>query len=105
MSYSDFIACPNCSRNMEIITSSDCGYPDSEGKCLCCGFKFYTSSEYMTLDELNQERMNYNEAMAYEYDEEDSLFLLTELPKQDTALVDTITVNTNPVEESDDPLA
>ena len=73
--------CPNCQREMRACTTTT-PFKQVDGECHHCGFHFFTTCGYDTLEELNIGRENHNEMQDLEEDDEEFLAPLTELPKQ-----------------------
>lgn len=59
-SWSDSQDCPMClGKDILMTCGSNRPYDSSNGECLECGFCFYTREEQMTLDEVNEKRLDY----------------------------------------------
>ena len=74
--------CPNCNENMNVYEDHK-PHPYVSGDCLYCGFYLDTKTNQLTLEELNEQRYEYNHGMGYSEGEDDYLPPLTELPKFD----------------------
>jgi hypothetical protein len=67
--------CPNCGSDRMQTYSDWKPYDGVSGECLDCGFQYWTQASYMTLDEVNELRADYE------------MEKLTELPEQDKGLI------------------
>lgn len=73
--HSDLSECPNCSStNMDTFTDYK-PYDYVSGICLECGFNYVTRANFLTLEQLNEERRTTGDLEDYP--------ILTELPAQD----------------------
>jgi len=55
--YSEAVDCPRCCSKESLERSID--YDDVSGFCLECGYTYYTAHEMMTLEEVNNERAEF----------------------------------------------
>lgn len=77
-------SCPNCGDNVGEYSDHKPFAVTVIGPCMSCGFHTEVHVKYLTLEELNEARKEFNELN--EYEDEDCLEPLTELPEQDETL-------------------
>lgn len=77
-------SCPNCGNNVSEYSDHKPFAVTIIGPCASCGFYTTVDVHYLTLEELNYARQEYNEIN--ELEGEDILLPLIELPKQDKTL-------------------
>lgn len=76
--------CPNCSETVSEYSDHKPFAVTVIGPCMSCGFYTEVNVKYLNLEELNEVRKEFNEL--YEYEGEDLLLPLVELPEQDETL-------------------
>ncbi|MEW5961042.1 MAG: hypothetical protein AB1801_25225 [Chloroflexota bacterium] len=52
--------CPQCDGEWLITYSDSKPYPQENGECLECGFAYYTIEERLTLEEVNEKRVDFD---------------------------------------------
>lgn len=59
-SWSDIQDCPYCeTENSFVVYGSNRPYDSGSGECLECGFCYYTDEKQMTLEEVNEQRLEH----------------------------------------------
>ena len=56
-SYGD--SCPNCGENMDVAEDHK-PFPHATCQCLNCGIVTFTETDYLSLEELNEARLDYD---------------------------------------------
>jgi transcription elongation factor Elf1 len=69
--WSDSFTCPNCGSENTISSGDYKPFDAVSGECFDCGFHYFTQTEYYSLEELNERRVEFGDES------------LTELPKQE----------------------
>lgn len=75
-------SCPNCNDEMSVYEDHK-PFAYVGGECNHCGFYLHTTTNQLGLEQLNENRNEYNHGMNLKEDDEDYLVPLTELPKFD----------------------
>ena len=77
-------SCPNCNNEVSEYSDHKPFGVTIVGPCLNCGFYTTVNVHYLNLEELNEARDQQN--IDFEYEGEDMLLPLLELPEQDESL-------------------
>jgi len=76
------VTCPKCNEIMSAYEDHK-PHPNVYGQYIYCGFEYYTATNTLSLEDVNELRAEENEIRGYSEDSEDYLKPLKELPKHE----------------------